>query len=458
MRRRNTRLAAQILAQDSAFERDPLVHGMVWATFGSIRKIAAMRNIRDTNQEIITVQKQRCAEMIDELQLLNKSSLSRNVDSPAFVSLVGNLNAMLHLLSMADTASTLEELDALNRAFTTYRDAAHRMIEESVYRESRAGIPLKTAELNRLEQAFDARAAVLQNDIQCDALWRDSLSKLEELTDKLSLGAAAKASGRMLEIKAAAMGIKKAGLLVIIGLMLLMTLLILLFRRYIVQPIINASKGLEAVHSGSGRVEIPEARILELHAIGDSVERFGRALEQIKENNVKLKHQSRQDGLTGIANRRSFDEKYEQEWNRGRRTKRPLSLLLIDIDFFKQFNDTYGHQQGGRGPDAGGRNHQGVSKRSGDFTARYGGEEFVMVLPETDSHGALAIADSIHRSIADLGIEHQTAATTPRLTVSIGVATVIPNDTIPKEALLKQADQALLKSKRSGKNTTCATI
>lgn len=190
---------------------------------------------------------------------------------------------------------------------------------------------------------------------------------------------------------------------------------------------------------------------MELDAIGETVERFDKALSQIKEANVRLHRLSMQDGLTGIANRRYFDEAFEQEWKRALRHQRSLSVLLIDIDHFKEYNDTFGHLKGDDCLKQVAEAIQRSSGRAGDIVARYGGEEFVVALPETDREGAANMAARIQQEIASMHIKHP-GSVTPWLTVSIGAATMIPRQESSREELLGAADTALLQAKRDGRN------
>lgn len=168
--------------------------------------------------------------------------------------------------------------------------------------------------------------------------------------------------------------------------------------------------------------------------------------------NAALRRLSTLDALTGISNRRGFDQKFEEEWARARRHGWPLSAAMIDIDHFKPFNDGYGHQQGDdclrQVADA---LRQGTA-RSGDHVARYGGEEFLVLLPNTGPEGAVAVAERLRRAIEALAIPHEFAGDTRHVTVSAGVGTALPGqDRIPGE-LIARADAALYEAKRSGRN------
>ena len=158
------------------------------------------------------------------------------------------------------------------------------------------------------------------------------------------------------------------------------------------------------------------------------------------------------DGLTGIANRRYFDQQLKAEWWRCRRSGKPLALVLLDIDYFKQFNDLYGHQQGDECLRAVAATLRGQLGRSHDLVARYGGEEFVCLLPECDLAGATLKAQALCRAVQALGIAHAGSAVAGVVTISLGVACQVPDGASTPEALLARADAHLYRSKSQGRN------
>jgi diguanylate cyclase (GGDEF)-like protein len=190
-------------------------------------------------------------------------------------------------------------------------------------------------------------------------------------------------------------------------------------------------------------------------ALEKQVELRKRAMADLEAANAQLESLASVDGLTGIANRRSLDESLEREWRRAIRDKDTLSLLLIDIDYFKQYNDTYGHQAG----DACLRSLTGaftkVLQRPSDLAARYGGEEFALLLPHTDKAGAQRLAESVLRGVQELQISHEASAIGNTLTVSIGIATVAPWQGINTSSLVAAADAALYDAKSQGRNRAC---
>ncbi len=159
------------------------------------------------------------------------------------------------------------------------------------------------------------------------------------------------------------------------------------------------------------------------------------------------------DGLTGIANRRHFDDIYQREWRECRRAKTPVALIFIDIDDFKRFNDNYGHALGDDCLREVSRALKAALPRSTDLAARYGGEEFICVLPHTDDAGALEVGNRIRNAIQALSIPHQYSGAADCVTVSIGIATMFPGDTgTSPDALLALADRRLYRAKELGRN------
>jgi len=162
------------------------------------------------------------------------------------------------------------------------------------------------------------------------------------------------------------------------------------------------------------------------------------------------------DGLTGIANRRHFDQTLEKEWRRALHHGDILSLALIDIDFFKKYNDYYGHLAGDECLQKVGSILTESLKRASDLGARYGGEEFVILLPSTAKDGALTVTERIRSNVEELRISHEMSEVAKHVTVSIGVAAIRPElDKVPSK-LIRQADSALYQAKNAGRNRVCS--
>ncbi len=168
--------------------------------------------------------------------------------------------------------------------------------------------------------------------------------------------------------------------------------------------------------------------------------------------NQELQNLAYVDGLTHIANRRRFDEQLDQEWRRMKREQLPLSLILCDVDYFKQYNDTYGHQVGDDCLCHIARAIVAAARRSADLVARYGGEEFVMLLPNTPLAGAKQVASSIQSNIKNLQLHHRNSDVSKYVTASYGVACMMPDDNNEPGQLLLRVDKALYYAKRSGRD------
>jgi diguanylate cyclase (GGDEF)-like protein len=171
--------------------------------------------------------------------------------------------------------------------------------------------------------------------------------------------------------------------------------------------------------------------------------------------NRELRLLAHLDGLTKIANRRCFDESLQQMWQRMGRLSQPLSLLMLDVDYFKCYNDVYGHQHGDNCLTQIAQTMQKVVSRPGDLVARYGGEEFAVILPETSENGAFKVAEAIRKAVLALAIPHEASDTAAYVTVSIGITSLIPVTDFSPDYLIDLADQALYSAKHQGRNRCC---
>jgi len=172
----------------------------------------------------------------------------------------------------------------------------------------------------------------------------------------------------------------------------------------------------------------------------------------LHEANSRLEAQSSLDSLTGIANRRSFDWTLEREWKRHARAQIPLSVALIDVDWFKQYNDSYGHLAGDDVLRSIAFAIQSGVHRPGDFAARFGGEEFAVILPDTDEHQARYVIAMIHQRVRALEIPYKHPSLGPFVTISIGIATVVPSRDDSHLDLVRESDVALYRAKGEGRD------
>lgn len=265
--------------------------------------------------------------------------------------------------------------------------------------------------------------------------------------------------------------------------------------RWITEPIWHLRRASEAIASGELRQTIGNQRIYELEKLAESFNKMAKQLQesftalerlnieqdqrvkqrtldlaqankwlqneiherkQVEQSleiaNQELRQLARLDGLTRIANRRWFDEWLLWEWQRLAREQLPLSLILIDVDDFKQYNDCYGHQLGDECLIQIAQSIVPVAERTTDLVARYGGEEFAVILPDTAPQGAIVVAEQIQQNIWALKIPHKQSRVRAIVSVSLGVASLVPKPKTSPVTLLKLADQALYTAKRQGRD------
>lgn len=224
-------------------------------------------------------------------------------------------------------------------------------------------------------------------------------------------------------------GVGETALLVTIGLVMLVTL------------------GTAAIDKRRFR------ELSQLHAqLAASEQALLRSEGQLREANALLSELSIRDSLTGLYNRRRFDEVFDTEWRRSLRTLRPVALLMVDVECFKALNDSYGHQRGDECLRVIARVLEDQPRRGHDIVARFGGEEFAVLLPGSDVPGALRIAHNIRRSVEELRLEHRESKTSEWVTVSVGVCSRVPRVGEAPGDMLYEADMALYLAKQLGRN------
>jgi diguanylate cyclase (GGDEF)-like protein len=205
-----------------------------------------------------------------------------------------------------------------------------------------------------------------------------------------------------------------------------------------------------------GTAALDKRRFLDLRDAHSKLEDIQQALlegqQKLQEANTMLSELSTKDGLTGLSNRRHFDAMLDKEWRRAHRNLKPLSVLMIDVDCFKALNDTYGHQRGDDCLRQIARVLQDPPHRGYDVVARFGGEEFVVLLPETEVDAAVQIAQSLRQAIRGLEMENEGGLADGVVTVSVGVASRIPQLPEDAESIIADADLALYAAKRCGKD------
>jgi len=179
---------------------------------------------------------------------------------------------------------------------------------------------------------------------------------------------------------------------------------------------------------------------------------------KMKEQSDVLRNFSMTDGLTGLANRRQFEKYLDAEWRRCARTSVPFSVIMIDIDYFKLYNDTYGHLQGDECLKEVARVLSGAIQRPGDVVARYGGEEFIGLLPGIDINGAVHLAEKMRQNVSQLGMPHSASRAADHVTISAGAAMERLCRDKPPHDLVKAADDQLYRAKESGRNRVMSSL
>lgn len=221
-----------------------------------------------------------------------------------------------------------------------------------------------------------------------------------------------------------------------------------------------ATRGIPVVFVTAQRDEISEAHGLNLGALDYIAKPLQPSVLRARVSNQlalrrqrqKLERLSRHDDLTGIANRRAWDEGLKREWSRMQRLGEPMGLLMIDVDHFKRYNDTYGHPAGDQCLYRVAQAIQGAQLRDGDLVARYGGEEFACLLPHTDLQSTVAVARRIHQAVRDMALPHASSSGQAHVSVSIGAASATPRMRQSPQTLVTTADQRLYLAKAQGRN------
>ncbi len=245
--------------------------------------------------------------------------------------------------------------------------------------------------------------------------------------------------------------------MIVLSSLAFLTLQFFLLRKSVLTPIATLTNFTKTIGKNQDlNSRIPIQRADEIGALVEGMNYMISTIEKqtnlLMEMNVKLRVTSRTDGLTNIPNRRMFDEVFEKFWNLHIREKKQLGLIIVDIDFFKLFNDTYGHQKGDECLTLIALTIQKEISRSGDLIARYGGEEFVILLPNTGLQGTELVAEKIRKAVEKLEIPHISSAVKEFVTISLGVGAVVPSSRMSPEEFFDQVDKALYQAKENGRN------
>lgn len=240
-------------------------------------------------------------------------------------------------------------------------------------------------------------------------------------------------------------------------------------RRTIVVPVEQLVKHAEQVAAGNYAARSDIRARNELAALASGFNEMSDAIERDitlrRSTEASLLQATRElealahiDGLTGIPNRRYYDDKLENEWRRAQRDRKPLAVLMMDIDFFKGYNDHYGHGAGDECLKTVAATLAQALVRPADLIARYGGEEFIALLPDTDAAGAHLAAERLRSQVEAQALPHAKSQAAPHVTVSIGCAVALPSPQGLPKALLEAADRMLYQAKTQGRNRVCPTM
>jgi diguanylate cyclase (GGDEF)-like protein len=245
--------------------------------------------------------------------------------------------------------------------------------------------------------------------------------------------------------------------MIVLSSLAFLSLQFFLLRKSVLTPIATLTNFTKAIGKNKEfNQRIPIQRPDEIGALVEGMNYMIGTIEKqtnlLVEMNTKLEVTSRTDGLTSIPNRRMFDEVFGKFWNMHIREKQYLGLIIADIDFFKLFNDTYGHQKGDECLTLIALTIQKEITRSGDLIARYGGEEFVVLLPNTDLEGTQLVAEKLRKAVEKLEIPHISSAVNDFVTISLGMGAIIPASTMSPEEFFDNVDKALYQSKENGRN------
>lgn len=244
--------------------------------------------------------------------------------------------------------------------------------------------------------------------------------------------------------------ITKLGLLVTLCMAASTLITILILQRLVLSRLQATIRKFRLIgESGDVTLRVPVEGTGEVRELGETI---NTTLDRIERFHYDLKNLSMIDGLTGIANRRQFDERLTHEFRRAAREKRHLSVMMVDIDFFKFYNDTYGHQKGDVCLKEIAETLSKVLWRPADTIARYGGEEFVLILPETTPDGAVHIAERLLSAVSSIRMPHETSPLFPYITVSVGIRSEVPHMDDSPSDMVKKADAALYEAKKGGRN------
>ncbi len=451
--RREARLEAQALAMDAVFERSMPSYAHLKTASEHLRRIAALRDQQALLQE-------RIHHMVWKIRAL-QWNIFKEVDRRSSEEDLRVLHDVDAFLEQLRSVGTQEAFDGLRGA----SDPLLARLEAFGDRHARYASILIT-ECRSLEAAvresLPLYAAYLKDAEDASRHWKDFDSGLRALSESFSTSASRRIHEALQSIFRIAAHAERAAVGGFLLLMLSLLAGLLLGRAFVVTPILWIAGELQRIRAGRRLFAMPSFLIRELQYMANALTAFSFYLhdvetqsEQLETEKLKFEALSFRDGLTGIYNRRYFDLILAKEWRVAQARQTPLSLLMIDVDKFKNYNDSQGHLMGDDCLRRLAAVLSGAVLRPTDKSARYGGEEFALLLPGVGSEGAVKVAQRVHEGIHALGIVHPASDVAPVITVSIGAASCTPQTADTPSLLVERADRALYAAKSQGRNRTC---
>lgn len=308
-----------------------------------------------------------------------------------------------------------------------------------------------------LQRQLQALDTLLSREMLLDSHARDVFAEVldtqRRLSNHLTTDAAFKAKQVAEDVRADAQLLQRYSLLLFAVLLVGTVIAFFTLHRLVLRPIQMALGGLRSVQHHHAAIRLPRVRFHELDTICRAVEEYGDLTNRLRTANTELRTLSQSDGLTGLANRRSFDAQLKAEFNRAHRHGHGLALVMIDVDHFKQLNDQQGHLTGDDCLRALAEVLLHYTQRTGELAARYGGEEFALILPQLTHQEVIALAEDIRGEIEQLASVRNEQGLTVHFTVSAGIVhSPRGRDIASVEQLISRADKALYQAKRNGRN------
>lgn len=457
--RRKARIEAQALTTDAAFEGSPKVRETMALAFERLKEIAAIRDNQRTLRTQLYGAFGRVAQVQDELSgyaleepLACKVWTLTNV-STVFVELLTVQD--IRTASMGDDRMQLllAKLDSLEAGAQDCEFPPR--LQDSYLRMSQQILQFSHA----YKEYFTAEKKV-------QGVWHDFDIILRSLSDHIALSASVGIESMLQKSIEQARTVER---ITWQGFMLLCATALLglfMMRNGVCVPLLGLTKAINSIRDGKGAPLSSRIFIKELQYLSDAITSLNYYWTSVQAHSVKLESEkhlleglSIKDGLTDLHNRRYFDLVLHTMWDEARTSKRPLALLMMDIDHFKNYNDSLGHPTGDTCLKQLATAFSTNILRPTDKVCRYGGEEFALLINCADVSGALRVAERIHHGVRRLGIEHPASAVGPLMTLSIGVACYVPEEGDEDPTILVEwADRALYAAKKAGRNRTCQCV